>query len=120
MPLKEAVLGLGEVDPVARRAGGGNTLILDGPRRRVYNTDVPGLVWRSAARPPWRCPGSPCWAPGPQLAPPCWRSTELGAAAVTVVARTPARAEALAALGRELGLQVAVRPWTADLPRPTW
>ncbi|HLL61587.1 MAG TPA: shikimate dehydrogenase, partial [Propionibacteriaceae bacterium] len=45
MPLKEAVLGLGEVDPVARRAGGGNTLILDGPRRRVYNTDVPGLVW---------------------------------------------------------------------------
>ena len=30
MPLKEAVLGLGEVDPVARLAGRGNTLILGG------------------------------------------------------------------------------------------
>ena len=116
MPLKEAVLGLGEVDPVARRAGGGNTLILDGPRRRVYNTDVPGLVWAvrratAVALPRVTLLGSGATARSALLA-----VTELGAAAVTVVARTPARAEDLAALGRELGLQVAVRPWSPDLP----
>ena len=44
MPLKETVLGLGEVEPVARLAGAGNTLIL-GERRSVYNTDVSGLAW---------------------------------------------------------------------------
>ena len=38
MPLKEAVLELGEVDPVARLAGGGNTLILRRP--------APGLQHR--------------------------------------------------------------------------
>jgi shikimate dehydrogenase len=32
MPLKEAVLELGEVEPVARLAGAGNTLILGGRR----------------------------------------------------------------------------------------
>jgi shikimate dehydrogenase len=42
--------------------------------------------------------------------------TEVGAATVTVVARNPAKAEALVDLGRASGLEVAVRPWTADLP----
>ena len=45
MPLKEAALELGEVDELARLAGAGNTLIFgaDGARR-LYNTDVGGLV----------------------------------------------------------------------------
>ena len=116
MPLKEAVLGLGELDPVARRAGAGNTLVLDGPDRRVYNTDVAGLAWavrRVTAAPLSRVTllGSGATARSALLA-----AAELGAATVTVVARTPARAETLAALGRELDLAVAVRPWSADLP----
>ena len=45
MPLKVAVLELGEVDSVAELAGAGNTLIFDDDARRVYNTDVGGLVW---------------------------------------------------------------------------
>ena len=45
MPLKVAVLGLGEVDQLARLAGAGNTLILEAGSRRVYNTDVGGLTW---------------------------------------------------------------------------
>jgi len=45
MPLKVAVLDLGEADPVAQRAGAGNTLILSDQGNRVYNTDVGGLVW---------------------------------------------------------------------------
>jgi shikimate dehydrogenase len=116
MPLKEAVLALGEVDAVARRARAGNTLILDGPRRRVYNTDVPGLVWAvrratAAALPRVVLLGSGATARSALLAVP-----ELGAATVTVVARNPAKAQALVALGQELDLAVAVRPWTADLP----
>jgi len=45
MPLKVAVLELGEVDQLARLAGAGNTLILESGSRRVYNTDVGGLTW---------------------------------------------------------------------------
>ena len=50
MPLKEAALELGEVDELARLAGAGNTLIFDRRRRRVYNTDVGGLVERACRR----------------------------------------------------------------------
>lgn len=116
MPLKEAVLGLGEVDPVARRAGAGNTLILDGTGRRVHNTDVAGLAWavrRVAVGPLPRVTllGSGATARSALLA-----VADLGAAAVTVLARTPARAAPLVALGDELGLAVAVRAWDAPLP----
>jgi len=37
MPLKVSVLELGEVDPLARLAVAGNTLILEGGKRQVYN-----------------------------------------------------------------------------------
>lgn len=116
MPLKEAVLGLGEVDPVARRAGAGNTLILDGSGRRVYNTDVAGLVWAvrrvtAAPLPQVTLLGSGATARSALLA-----AAELGAVEVTVLARTPGKAAPLAALGAELGLPVAVRPWSSDLP----
>ena len=49
MPLKSAALELGDVDSLARFAGSANTLIFDGLRRRLYNTDIGGLVARSAA-----------------------------------------------------------------------
>jgi shikimate 5-dehydrogenase len=35
---------------------------------------------------------------------------------VTVVARTPARAESLAGLGSELGLRMRIQPWGSALP----
>ena len=116
MPLKEAVLGLGEVDPVAQRAGAGNTLILDG-RRRVYNTDVAGLAWavrRVTADPVRRVSilGSGATARSAVVA-----LTSLAAEVVTIVARNPAKAEALAGLGTELGLLVRVLPW-GSVPPP--
>jgi len=116
MPLKEAVLALGQPDPVARRAGAGNTLVLDGPDRWIYNTDVAGLAWAvrqatGAALPRVTLLGSGATARSALLA-----LTELGTATVTVVARNPAKAESLAALGRDLDLAVTVRPWTAELP----
>ncbi len=117
MPLKEAVLGLGMVDPVARRAGAGNTLILDGADRRVYNTDVAGLAWavrRVVSGPVSRVTllGSGATARSALVA-----AAELDAAAVTVLARMPAKAETLVTLGQELGVEVTVRPWGADLPQ---
>ena len=116
MPLKEAVLALGEVDPVARRAGAGNTLVFEGSHRRVYNTDVPGLVWAvrratTAVLPRVTVLGSGATARSALLA-----LTELGTDTVTVVARNPAKAEGLVALGRDLGLEVTVRSWTTHLP----
>lgn len=45
MPLKAAVLPLlGEVDPVAARAGAANTVVLRDGLRMGFNTDVPGMV----------------------------------------------------------------------------
>jgi shikimate dehydrogenase len=41
---------------------------------------------------------------------------QLGAQLVTVVARTPARAEALRRLGDELGVRLDIRPWSGQLP----
>jgi shikimate dehydrogenase len=116
MPLKEAVLELGAVDPVARLAGAGNTLILGG-QRRVYNTDVAGLAWavrRVTADPVPRVTilGSGATARSAVVA-----LTSLAAEAVTVVARTPARAESLAGLGADLGLRMRVQPWGSTLPR---
>ena len=115
MPLKEAVLELGELDSVARRAGAGNTLILDG-RRRVYNTDVAGVVWavrRVTAGPVPRVSilGTGATARSAVVALP-----SLAAEVVTVVARTPAKAEALADLGSQLGLRMRVQPWGSALP----
>jgi shikimate dehydrogenase len=116
MPLKVAVLGLGEVDELAKLAGAGNTLILEGGERWVYNTDVGGLIWavgQVAATPLHRVTilGTGATARAALLA-----VTQLGAQLVTVVARTPARAEALQTLSEELGVRLEINPWSARLP----
>ena len=115
MPLKEAVLGLGEVDPVARLAGAGNTLILGG-RRQVYNTDVPGLVWAVRRATSGPLPRVTLLGSGATARSVVVALTDLAAETVTVVARNPAKAEALADLGRQLGLAVRVQPWGSALP----
>ena len=117
MPLKAAALELGEVEPLAALAGAANTVVLerDG-RRRLHNTDIGGLVWAL------RRAGVPALERATILgAGATARSTlvslsRLGASHVVVVARTPARAAPLSALGTTLGLQVHVQAWTATLP----
>ena len=116
MPLKSAALELGEVDPVARFASAGNTLIFDGLRRRIYNTDVSGLVWavRQVSTAPPRTVtvlGSGATARSALLS-----AVQLGARAITVVARAPGRAEQLASLAEALDVDAALLPWQATLP----
>jgi shikimate dehydrogenase len=116
MPLKVAVLELGEVDQLATLAGAGNTLILEGGRRRVYNTDVAGLtgaVGKVARAPLQRVTilGAGATARAALVA-----ATELGAQQLTVVARTPSAAESLRALARNLGVELDVRPWSIQIP----
>ena len=116
MPLKSAVLELGEVDQLAQLAAAGNTLILDDGSRRVYNTDVGGLTWavREVVQTPLRrviILGAGATARAALIA-----ATELGGQHISVVARTPSRAAPLAALGRHLGVELDIRSWSRQLP----
>jgi shikimate dehydrogenase len=116
MPLKVAVLELGQVDQLARLAGAGNTLVLEGGERWVYNTDVGGLIWAirqasAALLPRVTILGSGATARSALLA-----ASELGAQLVTIVARTPARAESLRTLSDQFGVRLDIRPWSSEVP----
>jgi shikimate dehydrogenase len=117
MPLKVAVLQLGEVDELAQLAGAGNTLILEGGKRYVYNTDVSGFTWavgRVAGAP---LPRAIIVGAGATARAAFIAASQLGAQYVTVVARTPARAEPLRALGDTLGVKLDIRSWSSQLPK---
>jgi len=116
MPLKVAVLGLGQVDELAKLAGAGNTLVLEGGERWVYNTDVGGLIWAVSQVNAAPLPRVTILGTGATARAALVAVTRLGAQSVTVVARTPARAAALRALSEELGVPLEVRPWSMQIP----
>ena len=104
------------MDQLARQAGAGNTLVLDGGERWIYNTDVGGLIWavgQVAAAP---LPKVTILGTGATARAALIAASELGAQLVTVVARTPAKAEALRTLSDQLGVQLEVRPWSSQVP----
>jgi shikimate dehydrogenase len=116
MPLKVAALEVGQVDGLARLAGAGNTMILERGERWVYNTDVGGLVWavkQLAAAP---LPKVAILGTGATARSALIAAGELGAHSVTVVARAPAKAEALRTLSAQLGVLLEVRPWSSGVP----
>lgn len=116
MPLKSAALELGDVDPLARFAGAANTLIFEGLQRRLYNTDVGGLVWSVR----WVSSADPVavtlLGSGATARSALLSAAQLGARDITVVARRPEKAEQLVALGAAMQLAVRVLPWTAAMP----
>lgn len=117
MPLKVAALALGEVDPVAAQAGAANTLVWEPEGRRVlFNTDVAGLVWALTRAGVARLPRVTILGAGATARSTLVSVSQLGARTVTVVARTPSRAEPLQVLGAELGVTVDVQQWAAPLP----
>ena len=104
------------MDQLARLAGAGNTLVLEGGERWVYNTDVGGLIWavgQVAASP---LPRVTILGAGATARAALIAATQLGAQGVTVVARTAARAEALRPLSNELGVRLEIRPWSGEVP----
>jgi shikimate dehydrogenase len=116
MPLKVAVLGLGQVDELAKLAGAGNTLLLEGGERWVYNTDVGGLIWAVRQVTAAPVPRVTILGTGATARAALLAATQLGAQLVTVVARTPPRAEALRTLSEQLGVQLEIRPWSKQVP----
>lgn len=119
MPLKRTVVPLvDEVRPQAARAGAGNTLLLDGGRRVLDNTDVPGAG--AALRERYDGPvGSALVLGGGATATSVLLAlADLGCRQATVAVREPARAEeTLAAVARDpRGVEVRVVRLAAPLP----
>lgn len=113
MPLKEAALELGEVDEVARLAGAANTMIFAGHgSRRVYNTDVGGLV-NALSTAGVEVKRATILGAGATARSTLVSLARLDAREVTVVARTPAKAAALVPLAETLGVAVCVQAWDA-------
>jgi shikimate dehydrogenase len=116
MPLKVAVLELGEVDELAKLAGAANTLIFEARTRRVYNTDVGGLTWAVSQVRTTPLPRVTILGAGATASAAVIAAAQLGAQRVTVVARTPSRAEPLRKLAPELGVELEIKPWWTRLP----
>jgi shikimate dehydrogenase len=117
MPLKAAALELGEADPLARQACAANTLVFepDGSRR-LYNTDVPGLVWALRRAGAEALPRVTILGTGATARSALLSATRLGARQVTVVGRTVARVAPLEELGRSLDVEVRPLTWASPLP----
>ncbi|MBJ7529691.1 MAG: shikimate dehydrogenase [Nocardioides sp.] len=119
MPLKREVMALavgarGEVTERARLVGAANTLLVDGPRLRADNTDLPGAV--AAVRERWdgEVTRAVVLGGGATAASTGLAACELGAREVVVLARTPERAtETVEAIRRHPGgAHVRVLPLT--------
>lgn len=116
MPLKVAVLELGQVDELAKLAGAANTLVVERGERWVYNTDVGGLTWAVRQVTPTPFSRVTILGAGGTARAALIAATQLGAELVTVVARTPARAEALRRVSDGLGVKLEISPWTGQIP----
>jgi len=116
MPLKVAVLELGDVDQLASLAGAGNTLIMEGGSRTVHNTDVGGLRWAVGEATTSPITRVTILGAGATASAALIAANQLGAQQVTIVVRTPARAEPLLPLAAQLGVELEIRPWWARLP----
>lgn len=112
MPLKEAALELGEVDEIARLAMAANTLVFgDDGVRRVYNTDVGGLVNALTLGGLHGVQSAVILGTGATARSTVVSLAQLGVRRITVVARTPAKAQPLISLAESLGAQLSVQPW---------
>ena len=116
MPLKVAVLELGDVDQLASLAGAGNTLIVEGGSRTVHNTDVGGLRWAVGEVTTSPLTRVTILGAGATASAALIAASQLGAQQVTIVVRTPARAEPLRPLAVQLGVELDIRPWWARRP----
>lgn len=113
VPHKEAALGLcDEVDPLARRIGAVNTVVVrDGATLYGSNTDAFGFLENLREASGWRAAAGPAVVIGAGGAARaiCVALLEAGVPELRIANRTAARAQSLAA---ELGAAARAVPWT--------
>ncbi len=111
MPLKRAVLPLlDHVDPLAADVGGANTVLFSAGQRRGYNTDVAGMVDALAGAGVTAPRSAVILGAGATACSALAALRETGLRAVTVAVRDEARAAALLAVARRLGVRIDLRP----------
>jgi shikimate dehydrogenase len=112
MPLKRDVLALlDERDPLVDVVGGANTVRLSDRGRSGFNTDVYGAVQALREHGVNALDSVLVLGAGATAASVIAAVAELGARTATVLARTPARAQPLLAVGAAVGVAVTVRPY---------
>ncbi|HYP44666.1 MAG TPA: shikimate dehydrogenase [Propionibacteriaceae bacterium] len=116
MPLKVAALQLGEVDATAALVGAANTLVFDDRGRRVFNTDVGGLVSALRQAGTQKVERVGVLGAGATARSALASVASLGATTVTVVARDLGKAEQLRPLAEAVGVELITSAWTAPLP----
>lgn len=117
MPLKVAALALGEPDPVATAVQAANTLIFESDGRRVYNTDVEGLVAALRRAGLERADRVTLVGSGATARSTLASLAQLGTRQVALVARSAERARPTIAFAEESGLEITLHGW--DEPVPT-
>lgn len=116
MPLKAEALELGEVDELAALVGAANTLIFDGATRRIYNTDVGGLVTALRSAGVVRAPRVTILGSGATARSSLVSVAQLGAEHITLVVRSPDKGRRLKPLAARLGVALTVVGWDTALP----
>jgi shikimate dehydrogenase len=121
MPLKEAIVRLGQPDDIVTLLGVGNTLVFDGHpadpgTTRVHNTDVPGLEAALAAAGAKGSTTALIVGNGATARSSLAALARLGVGRVTVVARDPRKTESLVTLGEQLEVDVCHQQLGAPVP----
>jgi len=111
MPLKHAVVRLGQPDEIVAALGVGNTLVFDGhpsdrSRTRVCNTDVTGLEAALRSTDAASAHSALIVGNGATARSALAAVARLGVTHVTVLARDPGKTKALTELGERLGVAV--------------
>lgn len=117
MPLKAAALELGEPDGLTVLAGAGNTMIFDGGRRTVHNTDVGGLVSAFAAAGVSTIGTATVLGSGATARSCLISVARMGAREIRLMARRPEHArQTLSGLAEQLGIGFDVVAWGERVP----
>ena len=116
MPLKVAALALGEPDPVATAVRAANTLIFESDGRRVYNTDVEGLVAALRRAGLERADRVTLVGSGATARSTLASLAQLGTRQVALVARSAERARPTIASRRARGWRSRVHGWDGPVP----
>jgi shikimate dehydrogenase len=121
MPLKEALVRLGQPDDIVTTLGVGNTLVFDGhpadhETTRVRNTDVLGLEAALVAADATGSTTAMILGNGATARSCLAALSRLGVGHVLVLARDPRKTESLAVLGEQFGVVVSHQALGGSVP----